>query len=133
MDMKKRTIAQIYCIICKIQSHQSGYSFPDYSISFTTQNMFELGNVEIKEYVKTTVDGKSYVDVLPKNGGRRDRKALAKVVCGHICDNWNVAFEECKDWIDVFLGKADYEKEKELTELDEMQQAFEEYNSKFNF
>ena len=47
--------------------------------------------------VITKVDEKEYNDACPVKGKRRDRKALARLVCEHICETWGGTLDEVSE------------------------------------
>ena len=53
----------------------------------------------------TTVSGTEFKDELPMNGARRNRKAMAKIVCTHICEAWGGTMEEVSAHAAAFLAE----------------------------
>lgn len=45
----------------------------------------------------TTVSGTEFKDELPMKGTRRNREAMAEIVCNHICEAWGGTMDEVRE------------------------------------
>ena len=80
----------------------SNMSSKCYGGTFSLMN--SVVDFEIKDgNVLTSVDGRQYTDTLPLKGSRRDRIALANMVCEHICKTWGGSMEEVAEYNLRFL------------------------------
>ena len=86
-------IVKTFDTISKMPAKYDGCSFNDFSVAFDIK-----GNNVI-----TKIEGKEYTDTLPLKGSRRDRNALADMVCNHICEAWGGSMEEVADYNLRFL------------------------------
>lgn len=94
MDNKQKFfIVRVYSALSNITSNTNGISHSDYHFS-----------LKIKDgSVITTIGDVEYSDSLPLRGNKRDRKALAKLVCEHICETWGGTFDEVLEYSQSFL------------------------------
>ena len=94
MDNKQKNfIVKFHHTICNMPSNYYGYSNSTFGVSFKIKD----------DMIETVVGTKTFTDTLPKKGSRRDRRAVADIVCEHICESWGGTMEEVTEFCGAFL------------------------------
>ena len=93
-NKQKNFVSEVFNTISKMPSNHTGYTWHDYPVSM---------EIRADGSVITKVDGKEFHDACPTRGSRRDRNALSRLVCGHICETWGGTLDDVLEFLQNFL------------------------------
>ena len=93
-DKQMNFVSEVFNTIRKMPSNYTGYTWHDYPVSM---------EIRADGSVITKVEGKEFHDACPTRGSRRDRNALARLVCGHICETWGGTLDDVLEFLQNFL------------------------------